>query len=62
MDNTKILLDELDQGKIDCALVEGSFEKDQYDFLIYSVESFVAVSKSDYPFKGKVNTVEDLFR
>ena len=60
MDNTKILLDELDQGKIDCALVEGSFEKDQYDFLIYSVESFVAVSKSDYPFKGKVNTVEDL--
>lgn len=60
MDNTKVLLDELDQGKIDCALVEGSFDKDQYDFLLYSVEPFVAVSKFGYPFNHKIKNIEDL--
>lgn len=60
MDNTEALLHALDQGKIDCALVEGSFDKDQYDFLLYSVEPFVAVSKFDYPFSRKVKTIEDL--
>lgn len=60
VDNTKDLLEELNQGKIDCALIEGSFEKDEYDFLPYSVEQFVAVSKADYPFARPVTTIEDL--
>lgn len=62
MDNTKVLLDELDQGKIDCALVEGSFDKDQYDFLLYSVEPFVAVCRSGYTFDRRPETVEDLLQ
>ena len=60
MDNTQVLLNELDQGKIDCALVEGSFDKDQYDFLLYTVESFVAVAKTGYAFKRKIRNIEDL--
>ena len=43
VDNTDVLLKELNNGKIDFAIVEGYFEKTQYDFITFSKERFIAV-------------------
>lgn len=59
--NTEELLKKMDAGEIDCALVEGFFDKGIYDSLTYSRERFVAVCSADYEFAGPVKTVEDLF-
>ena len=42
--NTEALLSALESGEIDFAIVEGEFDRTQYDFLSFSEEEFVAVS------------------
>ena len=49
--NTYDLLNQLDQGEIDFAMVEGYFEKNEYDYRIYSRESYIAVCGRDYCFQ-----------
>ncbi len=77
VENTQELLMRLDEGTIDFALVEGFFQKNEYDHQKYSDENYVAVCAPDYIFSGQrgdtsggmqgtVNsgksvTVEDLF-
>lgn len=58
--NTHKLLEMLDGGEVDFALVEGYFAKKEYDYLTYMRDRFVAVCAPDYPFHGPVRTVEDL--
>lgn len=58
--NTQTLLQLLDQGDIDFALVEGFFPQREYDALPFSEEAFVAVCGADYPLKRAVRRVEDL--
>ena len=50
--NTEDLLNQLDQGEIDFAMVEGYFEKKEYDYRIYSRES--------YCFQKEPEVLEDL--
>ena len=57
--NTRELLKKLDDGEIDFAVVEGFFEKSEYDSLPFSRERFVAVCGADYPLAGPC-TAEDL--
>lgn len=65
VDNTQELLRELDEGIIDFALVEGFFQKNEYDHQKYSDENYIAVCAPDYTFNSdKITTdvsVENLF-
>lgn len=58
--NTAELLRELDRGDIDFAIVEGFFEKSEYDSLSYLTERYVAVCAPGYRFRQPVHTLEDL--
>ena len=53
VDNTQELLRKLDEGTIDFALVEGFFQKNEYDHQKYSDENYIAVCAPDYVWKGK---------
>lgn len=47
--NTHELLRELDAGEIDFAIIEGYFPKEEYDYITYSVEPYIAIcSPGDY--------------
>ena len=65
VDNTQELLRKLDDGTIDFALVEGFFQKNEYDHQKYSDENYIAVCAPDYTFNSdKITTdvsVENLF-
>ena len=61
VENTKELLKRLDEGKIDFALVEGFFKKNEYDFQKYSEEEYIAVCAPGYQFKQTPEQIEDLF-
>lgn len=54
--NTKELFEDISNGKIDFALIEGYFDKSEYDYITYSVEDYIAVSGE----KIVVNSIEDL--
>lgn len=58
--NTAELLKKLNEGSIDFAVVEGYFEKEQYDYRIFSKEPFIAVSSPKYSFVEKPRVLVDL--
>lgn len=60
--NTKELLERLDEGTIDFALVEGFFKKSEYDYQKYSDENYIGVCSPDYQFHETPETVENLFQ
>lgn len=49
VDNTERLLQEMDNGHIDFAIIEGFFSKEKYDSLRYKKEAFIAVTSPDSP-------------
>lgn len=49
IDNTYSLLEKLDSGDIDFALVEGYFPKNEYDYRVYSSEEFVGLGYKKMP-------------
>ena len=53
VENTQELLKRLDEGTIDFALVEGFFQKNEYDYQKYSDENYIAVCAPDYNRTGK---------
>lgn len=58
--DTRDLLQSLDGGEIEFAIVEGFFPKKEYDFLIYDRGSFVIVASPDYRFHKPLRGIEDL--
>ena len=48
--NTNELLEKLDSGEIDFAIVEGYFTKSEYDHQIYSKEKYIAVCSGNHLF------------
>ncbi|MDW2796352.1 LysR family transcriptional regulator [Clostridium boliviensis] len=58
--DTKELLQRLNEGEIEFALVEGFFQKREYDFLVYDSQPFAAVCAVDYEFHREVKKMEDL--
>ncbi len=40
--NTKVLLEKIDSGELDFAIVEGEFPREEYDYLFYGKEEYVA--------------------
>ncbi len=53
VDNTKVLLKKLDEGSIQFALIEGSFNRDRYASKVLSVEPFIAVTSPENKLLGE---------
>ena len=60
VDNTETLLKDIDQGKIDFALIEGFFSKEKYDYLPYKTEPFIAVASPKAGLNDKTYTLKEL--
>ena len=58
--NTSELLNRLALGEIDFAVVEGYFNKNDYDYLVYSNERYIPVCGVDYKFYKEPEKLEDL--
>lgn len=58
--NTRELLKELEEGKIDFALVEGNFPRDIYHHQLYATESYIAVCAADDPLSRGRHTIDEL--
>ena len=59
--NTKELLVKLDAGELDFAIVEGEFPKDEYEYLLYSQEEYVAVGNKKVAERFRGVSIKDLF-
>ena len=62
VDNTKNLLQMLDENQLDFAVIEGSFSKTKYDSYLLRMEPFVGICAKSSPLCGKQVAVEDLLR
>lgn len=61
VENTESLLDKLNSGLIDFALLEGQFDKSKYDYKLLSKEEFIGIcSNENILSKSKVK-FEDIF-
>ena len=58
--NTRELLERLDRGELDFAIVEGYFDRQAYDSLTYCVQPFLPVCAPEYSFARPVRRLEDL--
>jgi DNA-binding transcriptional LysR family regulator len=58
--NTGELLERLKSGEIDFALVEGNFNKKEYEQLTYSVERYIPICKKAYSFQKQPFYLKDL--
>lgn len=58
--NTKELLDYINEGKIDFALVEGYFNKLEYDYLYYCKEQYICIGANNFAI-DEVKNITQLF-
>lgn len=59
--NTTDLIAKLHSGEIHFALVEGYFDTDNFDSMVFRTERFVPVCSVDHTFRKKPERIEDLF-
>lgn len=59
--NTKELLVKLDAGELDFAIVEGEFPKDEYEYILYSQEEYVAAGNKKVAERFRGASIKDLF-
>lgn len=59
--NTKILLEMLKSSDINCALIEGYFDKRKYDYQLIRNEDFICVCGPTYPFEKFPTHLDDIF-
>ena len=62
VDNTKHLLQMLDENWLDFAVIEGTFSKTKYDSYLLRMEPFVGICAKNSPLSGKHLTIEDLLK
>lgn len=60
VDNTHSLLEKLKNGKIDFALLEGHFNKSDYDTILFSKEEFIGVCSPMNPLSKKKISFEEM--
>lgn len=58
--NTHELLSKISNGEIDFALVEGYFNKTQYDYLTFSSERYIAVSGQPFSAHSHPSSIQEL--
>ena len=62
VDNTKHLLQMLDENRLDFAVIEGTISKTKYDSYLLRMEPFVGICAKNSPLSGKHLSVEDLLK
>ena len=62
VDNTKHLLQLLDENRLDFAVIEGTFRKTKYDSYLLRMEPFVGICAKNSPLCGRHIPVEELLR
>jgi len=62
VENTKSLLQKLQDGEISFALLEGFFDKSKYGYKLFSKEEFIAVCSAQSKLKGGTHRLEDLLK
>ena len=62
VDNTKHLLQMLDENQLDFAVIEGTFSKTKYDSYLLRMEPFVGICAKNSQLSGKQVTIEDLLK
>ena len=60
VDNTKHLLQMLDENRLDFAVIEGTFSKTKYDSYLLRMEPFVGICAKNSPLCGRHVPVEEL--
>lgn len=60
VDNTKHLLQLLDENRLDFAVIEGTFSKTKYDSYLLRMEPFVGICGKNSPLCGKHVPIRDL--
>ena len=60
VDNTKHLLQMLDENQLDFAVIEGTFSKTKYDSYLLRMEPFVGICAKGSPLCGKQVSIETL--
>lgn len=58
INNTQHILQDIRNGKVDFGLVEGNFNKDEFDSCFLGKEQFICVSHQNLP----VSSIEELFK
>ena len=58
--NTQELFHLMDQGELDFAIVEGNFDQQVYEGLVYCTQRFIPVAAPAYSFPGPVQRMADL--
>lgn len=61
-DNTIHILELLNQGKLDFALIEGFFDQNTYAHKLYQVEPYVGFCSRKHPFAGKEVSLSDFLQ
>ena len=59
--NTQSLLEKLRDGDIDFAILEGHFDKSNYNSLLFSLANFIGVCSSNHPFANSKVSFQDIF-
>ena len=62
VDNTKHLLQMLDENRLDFAVIEGTFSKTKYDSYLLRMELFVGICAKNSPLSGKHLSIKDLLK
>lgn len=60
--NTFNLLEDLNKGSIDFAIVEGYFPQNEYDYLIFSREKYIGACATDSKYADGNFTIDELFK
>ncbi|MGF6906357.1 LysR substrate-binding domain-containing protein [Fusobacterium sp. PH5-44] len=60
IDNTSSLLNMLDNGELDFALIEGYFNKSKYDYKVYKTDEFIGICSSNHRLGYKTIPIEEL--
>ncbi len=62
IDNTKNLFKLLNSFKLDILLIEGSFDKKNYDFKLIQKEELIGICEKNHPFAGREVSFKDLLK
>lgn len=62
VDNTSHLLFLLEHNKLDFAIIEGFFDKEKYNYMLYKKEPFVGICSKTHPFAQRNVSFEELFK
>lgn len=62
VDNTKHLLQMLDENQLDFAVIEGTFRKTKYDSYLLRMEPFLGICAKDSPLCGREVSMEQLLK